>query len=93
MSDRFWKVRVDCWYQPHRRGSGTKPLPNKCEVRFILVGPCGLDEAPKRGVEWAEKTAGIHRTWVSFELRGSSTVTFPLDWPTQQSQSALQGGK
>lgn len=74
----YWRVRVHCWYEPHRN-IGAKPKPNKCEIRSVIVGPCDMDEARTRSVEWAEKTAGIGNKWIGFEFMGSSKVTFPLD--------------
>ena len=80
-TNHYWKVRVDCWYEPqHHIKAGAKPLGNKRDVRTVVIGPCkNVEEAREQAVVWAEGTAEIGRKWLGFEFMGASPVTFPLD--------------
>jgi hypothetical protein len=71
---------VDCWYEPHR-DPGQKPKPNQRVVRYVILEAPDSEEAIKRAIAWADKTASPTkgRRWLSFEHRSTGPVTFPME--------------
>jgi hypothetical protein len=80
---RFWKVRVDCWSAPLRKGKAHKVV-----VRWFIVYKEQDDterfmntakRAMKIAEQHAEKTAEFGPLWIKFHAREASMVTLPFE--------------
>lgn len=82
--DRFWRVRVDCWYSWKPKGKEAKKNDAERVVRWFIVQAPESDAAMASAVRQAQATAEMGPRWLGFEALQAATVKLPAEvgrWP------------